>query len=142
MGAESNKDIVRRVVEEPWRGNLGVIDECVADDYVGYDPSQPEPMRGPQGVKEFVGTYRSAFPDARVTVDAMFAEGDFVVTRWNGRGVHEGELLGIAPTGKEATVTGITISRLADGKIVEEWTNWDTLGLLVQLGAVPQPVQA
>lgn len=142
MGAESNKDIVRRVIEEPWRGNMDVIDQFIADDYIGYDPSQPEPMQGPQGVKEFIRTYMDAFRDARVTVDAIFGDGDFVATRWNGRGIHEGELQGIAPTGKEATVTGITISRLADGKIVEEWLNWDTLGLLVQLGAIPEPARA
>jgi steroid delta-isomerase-like uncharacterized protein len=142
MGAESNKDIVRRVAEEPWRGNFGVLDELVADDYVSNDPSQPEPLRGREGLKQFVRTYMDAFRDARITVDAQFGEGEFVATRWTGRGIHEGELMGIAPTGKEATVTGITISRLADGKIVEEWNNWDTFGLLVQLGAVPEPTRA
>jgi len=142
MGADANKEIVRRVQEEPWRGNFDVIDEYVADDYVGHDPSQPEPLRGREAAKEFIRTYQAAFRDARVTVDAMFADADTVITRWNGRGVHEGELMGIAPTGKEATITGITISRLANGKIAEDWSQWDTLGLLIQLGAVPEPARA
>ena len=142
MGADMNKEIVRRVEEEPWRGNFDVIDEHVADDYAGYDPTQPDPIRGREAAKEFIRTYKAAFPDALVTVDAIFADGDIVITRWNGRGTHEGELMGIAPTGKEATVTGITISRLANGKIAESWSQWDTLGLLIQLGAVPEPTRA
>ena len=76
MGAETNKEIIRRLAEEPWRGNMDVIDEHVADDYVGHDPSQPEPMRGPAGVKEFVNTYRTAFRDARVTVEELRREGE------------------------------------------------------------------
>ena len=142
MGADMNKEIVRRVEEEPWQGNFDVIDEYVANDYVGHDPSQPAPLQGPEALKEFIRTYKAAFPDSLVTVDAIFADGDIVVTRWNGRGTHEGELMGIAPTGKEATVTGITISRLANGKIAETWSQWDTLGLLIQLGAVPEPARA
>ena len=138
MGTETNKEIIRRLAEEPWRGDYDVIDEHIADDYIGHDPSLPEPTRGPAGFKEFIRTYQAAFRDARVTVEEQLAEGEIVATRWTGRGIHEGELMGIAPTGKEATVTGITISRLRNGKVVEEWTNWDTLGMLVQLGAVPQ----
>ena len=142
MGAETNKAIVRRVAEEPWRGNFDVIDEHMADDYVGYDPSRPDATRGREAAKEFIRTYQAAFRDARITVDQSLADGDYVITRWTGRGVHEGELFGIAPTGKEATVTGITISRIENGKIAEEWTQWDTLGMLVQIGAVPAPAQA
>jgi steroid delta-isomerase-like uncharacterized protein len=137
MGAEENKKIVRRLLEEPWTGNFNVIDECVDANYVGYDPSNPEPLRGPQDVKEFVQQYRSAFSDARITVDDQIAEGDTVATRWTGRGTHDGDLMGIAPTRKQATVSGITISRLQNGKVIEEWTNWDTFGMLQQLGAVP-----
>jgi steroid delta-isomerase-like uncharacterized protein len=136
MSSEQNKTIVRRAVEEPWKGNLDVIDELIARDYVGHDPANPEPLRGPGGVKEFISTYRSAYPDARVTVEQQLAEGDMVATRWTGRGTHEGDLLGIAPTGKRITVTGLTFSRLKDGKIVEEFQNWDTFGMMQQLGAV------
>jgi steroid delta-isomerase-like uncharacterized protein len=136
------KEIVRRVLEEPWRGNFDAIDEFVAPNYIGYDPSEPEPIRGPDGAKAQFRKFMDAFDGAQITVDDQFAAGDQVATRWTGRGTHTGELAGIPPTGKEATVSGITISRLEGGKIVEEWNNWDTLGMLVQLGAVPAPTQA
>jgi steroid delta-isomerase-like uncharacterized protein len=137
MSSEQNKAIVRRAFEEPWKGNLDVVDELIASDYIGYDPANPEPLRGPEGVREFIASYRAAFPDARITVEQQLAEGDLVATRWSGRGTHEGELMGISPTGKEVTVSGLTISRLQRGKIVEEFLNWDTLGMMQQLGAVP-----
>jgi steroid delta-isomerase-like uncharacterized protein len=138
MSSEQNKAIVRRAFEEPWKGNLDVVDELIATNYIGHDPANPEPLRGPEGVKDFVSVYRAAFPDARITVEQQLAEGDLVATRWSGRGTHEGELMGISPTGKQATVTGLTISRLEGGKIVEEFQNWDTFGLMQQLGVVPE----
>jgi steroid delta-isomerase-like uncharacterized protein len=137
MSSEQNKAIVRRAFEEPWKGNLDVVDELTASDYIGHDPANPEPLRGPEGVKEFISTYLAAFPDARITVEQQLAEGDLVATRWSARGTHEGELMGISPTGKQVTVSGLAISRLEDGKIVEEFQNWDTLGMMQQLGAVP-----
>jgi steroid delta-isomerase-like uncharacterized protein len=137
MTSEQNKAVVRRAFEEPWKGNLNVVDEVIATKYVGYDPANPEPLRGPAGVKEFISMYRAAFPDARITVEQQLAEGDLVATRWSGRGTHEGELLGVEPTGKQVTVSGLTISKLENGKIIEEFQNWDTFGLMKQLGAVP-----
>jgi steroid delta-isomerase-like uncharacterized protein len=141
MSAEENKSIVRRLLEEPWT-NIDVVDELVDESYVGYDPFLPEPLRGPQGFKENVSMFRAAYSDARITVDDQIAEGDKVATRWTGRGTHDGQLMGIAPTGKQVTVAGLVVSRVANGKVVEEWTNWDTLGMLQQLGAVPAPAQA
>jgi steroid delta-isomerase-like uncharacterized protein len=139
----ANKEIVRHVVDEVWgKRNLEVVDELIAQNYVGHDPTQPEPIQGREGFKAFVGMYQAAFHDAAVTIDDQIAEGDRVVTRWTGRGTHTGELMGIEPTGKEVTVSGITVSRLADGKIAEEWELMDALGMLVQLGAVPQPATA
>ena len=136
------KLIVRRLLEEPWKGNWDVIDEYVAPAYVGHDPAAPEPIRGPEGVRANFQQYVAGFPDGRITVDDQFAAGDQVATRWTGRGTQTGETFGIAPTGKEVTVLGLTISRLEGGKVVEEWTTWDTLGMLVQLGAVPAPARA
>ena len=136
--AAANKDIVRRALEEPWT-NLDVLDELIADDYIGRDPAFPEPIRGVQGAKDNVSAYVAAFEGAQVTVQEQIGEGDLVASRWEGRGRHTGELLGIAPTGKDAVVSGLTLSRVADGKIVEEWSNWDTLGMLQQIGAVPAP---
>lgn len=139
----ANKEIVRRLVNGVWADrNLAIIDELIAPDYVGHDPTQPEPIRGPEGYRQFVGMYQAAFEDGMVTIDDEIAEGDLVVTRWTGRGTHTGELMGIAPTGKEVTVSGITISRLANGKIAEDWELMDALGMMVQLGAVPQPATA
>ncbi|MGZ8688734.1 MAG: ester cyclase [Gaiellaceae bacterium] len=139
----ANKEIIRRVVDGVWMDrNFAVVDELIAQDYVGHDPTQPEQIRGRDGFKQFVGMYQAAFHDATVTIDDQIAEGDRVVTRWTGRGTHTGELMGIAPTGKEITVSGITVSRLAGGKIAEEWELMDALGMLVQLGAVPQPATA
>jgi steroid delta-isomerase-like uncharacterized protein len=135
-------EIVRFLFEEPWKGNMDVIDEFVAPGYVGHDPSEPEPIRGPQGFRRQIEKYLTAFPDARITVDEQFAAGDRVASRWTGRGTHQGEIEGISPTGKEVTVTGLTFSRLEGGKLIEEWITWDTLGMLVQLGAVPAPARA
>jgi predicted ester cyclase len=136
------KLIVKRLFEEPWKGNWDVIDEFVAPSYVGHDSAEPEPHRGPAGLKANVQKYLAGFPDGRITVDDQIAEGDKVATRWTGRGTQTGEIAGIAPTGKQVTVAGLTISRLDGGKVVEEWTTWDTLGMLMQLGAVPVPATA
>ena len=141
MSAEESKTIVRRLLEEPWT-DLDVVDELVDESYVGYDPSLPEPLRGPQGFKDNVSMFRAAYSDARITVDEQIAEGDTVASRWTGRGTHDGELMGVRASGKQVTVSGIVISRVANGKVVEEWTNWDTVGMLQQIGAVPAPAQA
>ena len=143
MAGEDMKAMVRRELEEVYgAGNYEVADEIVAADYIGYDPAVPEPIRGPAGVKEAATGYRTAFPDLRVTIEAQVSEGDLVATRWKASGTHQGELFGIAATGKQATVTGTSITRVSGGKIAEDWTNWDTLGLLQQLGAVPAPTTA
>jgi steroid delta-isomerase-like uncharacterized protein len=134
---QKNTTIVRRFVEESWKGNLDVVDELIARDYVGHDPANPEPVHGPEGVKAFISTYRAAFPDTRTTVEDQLAQGDLVATRWTARGTQKGELMGIEPTGNQVTVTGLTISRLVDGKLIEQFHNWDTFGLMRQLDAIP-----
>jgi predicted ester cyclase len=137
-----SKKIVRRLIEEPWKGNLDVIDELVAPGYIGQAAAELEPIRGPQGLRTFVETYLTGFPDGSIIVDDQIAEGDKVATRWTGRGTQTGEIAGIAPTGKEVTVIGLTISRLEGDLVIEEWITWDTLGMLVQLGAVQAPARA
>jgi steroid delta-isomerase-like uncharacterized protein len=134
--ATGNKEIVRRVLEDVWK-DPGVIDELVSSDYVGYDAALPEPIRGPQGAKDNYKQYSEAFEGAQITVKDQIAEGDAVATRWEGRGRHTGELMGIPPTGKEIIVEGLNFTRLQDGQIIEEWSNWDTLGMLQQIGAIP-----
>jgi steroid delta-isomerase-like uncharacterized protein len=136
MGADI-KDIDRKLLEEPWKGNVGVIDQYVDENYVGYDPSVPEPMRGKQAFKDFVQGYLSAFPDGAITVDEQIAEGDVVASRWTARGTHGGELMGIAPTNKQVTVAGLSYTKFRNGKMIESYANWDTLGMLQQIGAIP-----
>ena len=142
--AEDNKAVVRRFIEEIVnRGNLALADTLIAANYVYHGPGGLE-FRGPEGLKQLVTVYRTAFPDLRMTIDDLIAEDDKVVARWTGRGTHKGDLTGIAPTGRTTTVTGIVISRLSGGKIVEDFESFDELGMLRQLGvsAIPTPAQA
>ena len=141
--SEENKAVSRRLVDEAFQGGrLEVVDELVDQNYEGHDPGSPEVIRGPEGVKQLIQGYRTAFPDLRITVEDQLAEGDKVATRWSARGTHQGELFGVPPTGKESRVSGITIDRISGGKIVESHDNWDTFGLLQQLGAIPTSAQA
>ena len=138
--SQHNALLVRRLIEEVWnRGDFAVVDELIAADYLGHASTPADETHGPEGYKQFYATLRGAFPDLRSTVEDQIADGDKVVTRWTCRATHAGEFRGIPPTGKEGRVTGITIDRVANGKVVECWTNADDLGLLQQLGAVPTP---
>jgi steroid delta-isomerase-like uncharacterized protein len=140
---EANKAIARRVIDEIYNaGRFEAADELVAPNFVGHDPASPEPMTGPDGLRRQAEGYRAAFPDLRLTVEDEIAEGDRVATRWSARGTHEAELFGIPATGKQTTVSGITISRIIDGRIAESWISWDTFGLLQQLGAIPAMAEA
>ena len=142
--SEENKRISRRIVEEAFaQGKIDVIDECVADNFVNHDPSvPPELPPGREGLKQLVQFYRAAFPDTQVTVDDQIAEGDRVATRYTGRGTHQGDFGGIPATGKQVTVTGISIDRIEGGKIVESWNELNQLGMLQQLGAIPEQAPA
>ncbi len=137
--SEQNKALARRSIEEIWnQGKLAVIDELTALNATFHDPNVPGgKFTGPEGVKQFVQIYRAAFPDVRITINDQIAEGDKVVTRWTATGTHKGELMGIAPTNKHATVTGVDVDRYQNGKVVEAWASYDMLGMLQQLGIVP-----
>jgi steroid delta-isomerase-like uncharacterized protein len=138
--SEQNKALVRRTFEQIWnRGNVGIIEERFASDYIGHSTTE---IRGPEGGKRFVAAMREAFPDFYYTVEDEIAEGDRVVHRWTARGTHVGPFQGIPPTGKRVTIAGTSVYRVADGKLVEGWTNTDMLGLLQQLGAVPALAQS
>lgn len=138
--SKANGQVSRRVIEEGFsKGNLNVIDELVADEFVNHDPADPQDARGRAGAKRQIQMYRAAFPDLEFTIEDVIDQGDKVVLRWTSTGTHRGELMGLAPTGARVTASGISIDRLAGGKIVETWTNWDTLGLMRQLGAAPPP---
>ena len=131
------KAVALREVEMFSTGDYSIADEIYSEDYVGHDPTKPEPIRGIEAAKEEAAGYRNAFPDLTLTVDHQIAEGEYVGTRWTARGTHAGDLEGIAPTGTHATTTGISITRVVDGKIVEDYTEWNALGLMTQLGVVP-----
>src|SRR5687768_3370414 len=140
--AEENKALAHRWFEELFNaGNLEVADEIVAPDHVNHDPTLPDIPPGPEGQKQIVNLYRGAFTNAHISVEDQLAEGDRVVTRWTGSGTHQGELMGVAPTGNQVRVTGITINRLSGAKIAESWTNYDALGMMRQIGAIPEPGQ-
>ena len=137
MTEQEIRDIVDRFTDKAWNGgNLDVIDELFSEEYVGHDAPNPEPVRGTEGMKNFLRMYHAAFSDARIVLDDVLVDGDKVVTRWNCTGTHDGDLMGIPPTGRSVRFTGIRIFRLAGGKIVEGWVNWDMFGLMKQLGQI------
>lgn len=141
MSTEQNKALARRFFDEVCNARkLEVANELFSAGHTYTDPGVPGIPAGPEGQKQLISTYQTAFPDARWQVEDMVAEGDKVVTRWTGRGTHKGVLQGnppIPPTGKQVTVPGVWIHRIAGGKIVETWNVWDTLGMLRQLGVIP-----
>ena len=140
ISAEENKAIARQGYEAINQNNLDALDEVFASDIIDHNPS---PGQGPgrEGVKQFFSSLHTAFPDFHTNVEDMIAEGDKVVARVTASGTHHGEYLGIAPTGNRVEVSGIDILRIVDGKVVEHWGNYDDLGTLQQLGAIPEPGQ-
>ncbi len=137
MSTEENKALVRSFYEEVFNNkNLASVDAFVDPHIIEHDLPLGLPV-GIEGTRKFIGMYLAAFPDLRITAEDMVAEGDRVMVRFTLRGTHKGELMGIAPTGKQVTITGIQILRVASGKIVENWVNLDALGLLQQLGVLP-----
>ena len=134
---EKNLALVRRLYEEFInQGNFDVFEELVAIDVVEHEEFPGlEPNR--EGVKQFFRMFRSAFPDLHFQVEEMFAAGDKVVARLVIHGTHEGEFMGMAPTGKKITVKAIDIFRVANGKIAEHWGLTDSMTMMQQLGAIP-----
>jgi steroid delta-isomerase-like uncharacterized protein len=137
MTPEENKAIVRRWFAETDRSNLDVIEELCAPDYVDHNPPLPGMTAGNQGVRQANVALQQAFPDTVHLIQDQIAEGDKVMTRLIGRGTFRGEILGIPPNGKVIEIAGISVHRLAAGKLVEHWAQADLLGFLQQLGAIP-----
>ena len=138
--SQENVEIARRVAEEAWgEGELDVIDEYLADDFVSHNTGAPEPVRGREAYEELIGQYRSAMPDMTVEVEESFVAGDRVALRFEITGTHDGELMGIEPTGTAVHGEGLAIAHFSDGKVVEVWEYADQLGLLQQLGVVSLP---
>lgn len=137
MSTEDNKALAQRWLDEVWNnGDLSLIDELIAPNYVLHDPTRPG-LRGRAGIKESIAMFRRAFPDLHFMIEDQVAEREKIVTRYTVQGTHLGPLMGIPATGKQGTITGIDIYRITDGQIEEAWSNWDTLGLLQMMGVIP-----
>jgi steroid delta-isomerase-like uncharacterized protein len=140
MSAE-NKAIARREIEELFNhtGSLDAAEEIYAPDYVGHDPTQPQDIHGVEEAKQFAATFRRAFLDLTCTVEDQIAEGDKVVTRFSAHGTHQGDTEALGPpTGNRVEITGISIERFSEGKVVEAWDSFDALGMMQQLGHIPE----
>ena len=145
MSNEANKELIRKWVDEVLNrrdvSEQSPAYQLVAADFVGHFPGQP-PIEGLEAYRQFGSLYFSAFPDLQITPEDLIAEGDKVTMRYGWRGTHKGELMGIPPAGKQVTTWGISILRVANGKIAEQWDSFDNLGMLQQLGVIPVPGQA
>jgi len=140
---EQNKNLVRRYLDEVVsQGKLAQAGEFVEPNLIFTSPYTPEPIHGLEGFKQMIGMLHAAFPDLRISEEAMVAEGDIVASRWYASGTHQGEFMGAPPSGKSFKITGMSFYRIADNKIVEGWVNDDSLGMLQQLGLLPAPDQA
>jgi steroid delta-isomerase-like uncharacterized protein len=140
MSAEEGKAITRRAYEAINQKNLDALDEIVASDIIDRDPA-PGQAPGLEGVKQYFSSLHTAFPDVQMNIEDLIAEGDKVVARVTVGGTHQGEFMGIDPTGNQVTITGIDILRIADGKIVERWGKFDDLSMMQQLGVISEPEQ-
>ena len=145
MSAEENKAVVQRVYEQIFnQGNLDQIEELISPDIVDHEAPPPgmEGLEDIEVLRQFVKMSHDAFPDLQFTVEDMIAEGDKVAARYTMRGTHQGEFMGMAPTGNRIEVTGTDIMRCEDGKIAEHWGNFDDLGMMQQLGVIPEQGQS
>jgi steroid delta-isomerase-like uncharacterized protein len=135
------KAAMRQFIEKVWNeGDLEAADQYIASNYVRHDPAAPQDVQGIDGFKQVIAMYRTALPDLHLKIEEIIAggvKGEIIAIRWSGSGTHQGELMGVAPTGKQVNSSGNTFLRLEQGKIVEEWVQWDNLGLLQQIGAMP-----
>jgi steroid delta-isomerase-like uncharacterized protein len=139
MSAEENKAIIRRWIEAYNERDLEAEASVLASDYVAHVPAAPGPLEGLEAWRQFSGHFAEAFPDIRLTVEDIAAEGDTVAARVAFRGTHRGEFQGIPPTGKEVAFSSMEFNRVVDGKVEEHWVELDLLGLMQQLGAIPEP---
>lgn len=143
MSVQENMAVARRAFDEVWsQGKVELVDELLAPDWVGRPGGLGEPLEGPEAAKEWITRLRDGFPDITFTIEEMVADGDFVATRWIARGTHEGTFKGMEPTGRSATIGGMTFQRFEDGRIAEGWSEMDALGLFMQLGAMPEAARA
>jgi len=140
MSTEQNKALVRQLVEEAInQGNISAIDELLIPDFVEHEELPPGIPSGREAPKVLFTMLRSAFPDLKATIEHLIAEGDEVVLHMTWTGTHEGEFMGIPPTGKRISINVIDILGLAEGKFVEHWGVMDSMAMMQQLGVIPAP---
>jgi steroid delta-isomerase-like uncharacterized protein len=138
VSPEDNKALVRRFVDEVQsKGNTDLIDEICSAEFVNHSAPQGLPADR-EGIKILTAMFKGAFPDSYFSVEDMIAEGDKVVTRKTFHGTHEGEFMGIPPSGRPVNVSLIDVVRISDGRVVEHWSVGDNLGMMQQLGVIPQ----
>jgi steroid delta-isomerase-like uncharacterized protein len=143
MSVETQKGLVQRFFAEVFnQQDTASATALIAASFIAHHPAFPDGIRGSAGIMQMLSTFRAGLPDLRYTVDDLIAEGDKVAARWSAGGSHQGVFLGVPPSGKAVTITGIDIFRIADYQLVEAWVNSDFLGLLQQIGAIPAAGQA
>jgi steroid delta-isomerase-like uncharacterized protein len=136
--SSDNRELSGRIFQEVWNERkVDVIDDLVTTDYVHHDAQSADIQPGIEGYKQFVSVYLNAFPDLRFTIEEEISSDDKVVTRWSVTGTHNGDLPGLPRTGRAISLSGITIGRVSEAKFAESWNNWDALGMMQQLGAIP-----
>jgi steroid delta-isomerase-like uncharacterized protein len=135
-----NKQIAQRFMDECWnQGKLDTVRELVASGCNFHDPVFPSLTSGADNIRRHIEMCRSGFPDLKFTVDDTIAERNEVVLHWTARGTHKAQFLGMAPTNRNATVSGTSIFRIEGGKIVEQWSDWNLMSLMEQLGVATAP---
>ena len=140
MSVEENKALVIRIAEDVWnQGNLAAIDELMTPGARYHGPHMPNGSGGRDDWRSAIAMYRSAFPDSHVTYDELIVTGDGIVGRWSATGTHKGDLPGMAPSGRKIAISGITIYRMANDRIIEAWEHLDLLGMWQQLGVFKGP---
>jgi steroid delta-isomerase-like uncharacterized protein len=138
--SQPNKQLSRRFTDLFSTGDEALANEVLSPQVVMHGSVPRGELHGLDAVKGFIAQYRVAFPDNTSTVQEQIAEGDMVVTRWRARGTHRGAFGSIPPTGRRCEINGVTIERIADGRIAEVWAVWDGLELLAQLGIAPESI--
>ena len=139
--SEENKKLVERASFKVFNeGNVEILEEVLADEFVLHDSTSPEEIRGREAFEEYIRTYRNAFPDLDATIDSIVAEGDLVAARFTVRGTHEGplpEAPDLKPTGTEIEISGMEFDRIENNRLAETWQAIDVYSLLGQLGVIP-----
>jgi steroid delta-isomerase-like uncharacterized protein len=139
VSEEDNKAVIRRWIEAYNNRDMQAEADVLDPGFVAHVPAAPGPLEGLEAWRKFTAPFVEAFPDLRLTVEDILSEGDKVAARVVFHGTHRGEFQGIAPTGKEVAFSSIEVNRVVGGKVEEHWVELDLLGLMQQLGAIPEP---